>query len=119
MKLKTEYQAIDGYSLPDGAEAEELRAELEALIESKNVSLSTVQDVLDRVSARDSLRFLEAKDKRFNRLRRRVNRLRVALSTLARTPPGRSTVNLAIKTIEKDDEARRIDRAEGKREPPR
>lgn len=119
MKLKTEYQAIDGYSLPDGAEAEQLRKELEALIEAKDVSRSTVQDLLDRVDARDSLRYLEAKDKRFSRLRRRVNRLRVALSTLARTPPGRSTVNLAIKTLEADDQARRIDRAEGKREPPK
>lgn len=55
-----------GRFLPDGREAEELRAGIEALMEQSTdgmVTTSQLQELLDKVDARDSLSYLEAKNR--------------------------------------------------------
>lgn len=53
------------FKLPDGREAEELRSGIEDLIneaEEDRVPTSDLQDLLDRVDARDSLAYLQQGD---------------------------------------------------------
>lgn len=52
-----------------GGEAEELRAGIESLIAANDLSSSSLQRLLDRVSARDSLAHLERCDAEIDRLR--------------------------------------------------
>jgi hypothetical protein len=52
--------------LPDGKEAEELRAGIETLMERASDGLVTIEQLqilLDSVDARDSLSYLEAQDR--------------------------------------------------------
>lgn len=57
------------YRLPDGHEAEELRAGIEALISKADgtVTVEDLQGLLDRVDARDSLAYLEQRPSRSRR----------------------------------------------------
>jgi len=60
------------FCLADGAEAEDLRSELEALIQDEcqcGEFEQRVQEILDRVDARDSLTYLMERDQHIKQLR--------------------------------------------------